>query len=80
MTWLVWMALITLVGFQIATWRKLDRITEELKVFRTRQSNIAFGQMNVKNPHIERARTSVRDRDDLPRTARITRGVHRKAR
>lgn len=78
MDWLVWITLIVLVVFQMVTWHKVDNLTEDLKVLRTRQSRVAQSVTTVRNPHVERARTSVRDTHDLPTTARMSIGRKRK--
>lgn len=81
MEWLVWIGLLTLGAGQVANWRKLKGIEEHLLVFRTRQGKIASQRTGVANPKVDsRARTTIRDTKDLPATARISTGVHRKKR
>lgn len=81
MEWLVWIGIFALGVGQAATWRKLNSIEEHLKVFRTRQGKIASQRTIVANPKVDSAaRTTVRDTKDLPVTARISTGVHRKKR
>lgn len=81
MEWLVWIGILALGAGQAATWRKLSKVEEHLLVFRTRQGKIASQRTRVANPKVDsRARTTVRDTNDLPVTARISTGVHRKKR
>lgn len=81
MEWLVWIGIFALGAGQAATWRKLNKMEEHLLVFRTRQGKIASQRVSTANPQVDsHARTTVRDTPDLPATARISTGVHRKKR
>lgn len=79
MEYLIFAGLIALGVFEYKNKQQLNKIQAELKMFRSRQSEIRMQQTSVKKPVIDaRARTTTRDTNDLPATARIGRVTRRR--
>ena len=75
MDWVILVGLVWIAIGQFRIERRFHTMSQELRAFRTRQSQVAQARMNRPGPTIQKARTTVRDTNDLPATGRMVAGV-----